>query len=522
MVEQGYPNFRFDTIVVEHTEGKTTVNVLLYFTTGHRYRYGSVHIVYDTAVAAKSHVAARVVLAQLYIDSGNWYKLSEIERSEAALYKLGTFDLVRVALDTSYLRTQDSLGDSAAVPIEVYLRMRQRAEVPIGVFAGTTGSQGITIGGNVGFTDRNLSQIADNFNFQLSAQPLPSTQQRYAVNIDYRLPYIGLGRIPLAIGLGASRQFQTVPPDYDQRNISAHVGSSIVLSKLDSRTTLSPDVLLEYLTTITGDSTIHATAPAQQVNLLPSIGYQNDRTNDPINPTGGSLISVSLEYGVPSDLFAMFGDTTPSSAYLRLSPQVKLYYDLSSTGQMILATRLRAGLTKLQDPSDPRRIPSLNHRFFGGGASSNRGWGEQSLIVSNDPHWDASEGGFSDIDGNLEIRFAPWQYTQEFTSWEKLSSPIRFVLFYDIGNVWDNSFYDPWALNFNRFAQTIGLGLRYNLFFGPIRIDCGFKLYDPSGRFSTETHAITQADQGAWLFSHRPLIAIGRTFNWSFAIGQAF
>jgi len=144
-------------------------------------------------------------------------------------------------------------------------------------------------------------------------------------------------------------------------------------------------------------------------------------------------------------------------------------------------------------------------------------------VVSENRYWDGSEGGYNDLEGNFEFRFAPWQYAQQFTGWEKFSDPIRFVLFYDIGNVWDNSLIvDSWARSINRLAQTIGLGLRYNLFFGALRVDCGFKLYDPSGCFTDASHAIIQEDHGAWLFSQRVWFHSTYTFNWHFGIAQAF
>ena len=68
------------------------------------------------------------------------------------------------------------------------------------------------------------------------------------------------------------------------------------------------------------------------------------------------------------------------------------------------------------------------------------------------------------------------------------------------------------ALAFSRMmAQTIGLGLRYNTFFGALRVDWGFKLYDPSGQFNpfnsppgvnanNSPSAITPGVTGGWLF----------------------
>ncbi|MDP4198466.1 MAG: BamA/TamA family outer membrane protein [Bacteroidota bacterium] len=520
MIENGYPNFRYDTVVVENLEGRTTVNVSIYFTPGHRYRYGAVSIIYDTNTAEPTHVAIPVIKAQLMTDSGAWYKLSDIQRTEANLMKLGTFDLARVSLDTGYIRRlPDSLRDGAAIPLQVLLRMRRRQEVPLNVYAGT-GSQGTVFGGGIGYTNRNLSQTADNFNFQVSYQPIPYTQQRFSASLDYLLPYIGLGRIPLITGLGLSRDIQREVSDtnihaFTDTSASFHIGSNIIISQIDNRTALTPDLLFEFITG-KGDSLIEAKGllPHKQYNLLPSISYQDDRTNDPINPTEGNLISFSAELGWPD--IKIGGHS--SSAYLKLVPQIKFYHDLGTTGGDVIAARLRVGGSRVIRNG---QFPSYNHRFFGGGASSNRGWTDQALLVSADSNAPVNQGGYNDLEFNLEYRYAPFRYAQEFTSWQKLSSPVRFVLFYDAGNVWDNILWDyPKTLSLHFMAQTIGLGFRYNTFFGALRADWGLKLYDPSGEFSTNTTPITPSSSGAWIFGHH-LFGLG-TSNWHFGVGQAF
>ncbi len=522
LIENGYPGPHSDSILVQHKAGVHTVNVLFYFRPGNRYRYGPVKIEFDTTSAEKSRVAERVILAQLYLDSGHWYKLSEVQRSEAALSKLGVFDLFRISLDTNYINQLPyAHRDSAAVPVDVFLRLKSRVEVPFGIFAGESSQHSLVFGVTVGLTVNNLTQTADNFNFQASLQPLPTSLQRYSGGIDYTLhalPWIDLGRVPLVAGLGYSHQVQTIPPATDTFFLySAHLGSNITLSKTDNRTTLIPDFLIAYDSTKSSDSIIKATSPPKQVNLIPSIGFQYDHTNDPVNPTAGNLFSASLEWGVPTRLAY-----SPSSAYLKFVPQEKYYLDFSNNGTAVLATHLRVGATYLFYP-DSDRAPSLDRRFYGGGATSNRGWAEQSLLVSKSPTDTALVGGYNDLEFNLEFRYAPFQYPGEFTTWQQFSSAIRLVLFYDLGNVWDNiAWTNPFqALAPKMMAQTIGWGIRYNTFFGALRVDWGFKLYDPSGRFDDSPAAITPDMTGGWIFKHK-LLSIGNTSNFHFGIGQAF
>lgn len=541
LLENGYPNAREDSIVVQHTAGYRAVNVLIYFRAGHRYRYGPVHIVYDSTSQEKSRVADDVIHAQLMIDSGHWYMLSEIQRSETNLNSLGTFDLFRISLDTDYInQIPDSLRDSAIVPVIVYLRMKLRGSASLNVFGGT-GNQGLVFGAGVDVSDKNLLGAADNFDIQASYQPLPLTQSRISANADYLRPYIGLGRVPLITGIGFSYQVQLPTPilgviPYNELSFTAHVGSNFILSRTDNKTSLTPDILEAYVTNSvdsitlfrvdpnrTQDSLTLASLPHQQINLLPSITYQDDRKNDPVNPTGGDLLSASLEVGIPSDPWLF---KQPSSDYVKFVPQVTYYYDLSNNGTAVLAGHFLIGYSYLIYDSIREHDPALDHRFYGGGGASERGWGEQSLLVSEDSNRAANLGGFNDFEASLELRFAPFQYPAAFTTWQKFSSDIRVVLFYDAGNVWDQmAQVNRSDLNLNQVAQSIGIGLRYNTFFGALRVDLGFKLYDPSGKFNNEGLAITPSSHGAWLFSsarNSPLISFGNTCNIHFGIGQAF
>ena len=49
------------------------------------------------------------------------------------------------------------------------------------------------------------------------------------------------------------------------------------------------------------------------------------------------------------------------------------------------------------------------------------------------------------------------------------------VYFLDFGNVWR----DVKDVSMNDVAVAAGIGIRYETFFGPFRIDYGFRVYDP-------------------------------------------
>lgn len=106
----------------------------------------------------------------------------------------------------------------------------------------------------------------------------------------------------------------------------------------------------------------------------------------------------------------------------------------------------------------------------------------------------------------------------ELTTWQQLSAPIRMAIFTDFGNVWDKQ--TPIILK--NFTLTTGIGLRYNTPFGPLRIDWGFKFYDPYYCLNSQESFPTTAEP-MWIFR--------RQFNWKtlfdlssigFTIGNAF
>jgi outer membrane protein assembly factor BamA len=215
-----------------------------------------------------------------------------------------------------------------------------------------------------------------------------------------------------------------------------------------------------------------------------------------------------------------------SSYYIKGVPTGKYYYDLSKKGTSVLAARVQVGMTKLFQPDNPNRVPPPDHRFYSGGASSVRGWPERTLIVSKKT--DVPDvtviGGENTMIATLEWRYAPFTYDAEYTGWQKFSSPLRIVAFYDIGNAWDQG-----VTPFTSLAQTVGLGIRYGTPIGPLRFDWGLKLYDPSGEFIHQGYkTIAPGTAGRWLWQEPkfPANIIGQRWkdymSFHFAIGQAF
>jgi outer membrane protein assembly factor BamA len=184
------------------------------------------------------------------------------------------------------------------------------------------------------------------------------------------------------------------------------------------------------------------------------------------------------------------------SQYVKLFTDNRFYLNLSRRpGNTVIATNFKIG-DIIEYGSGERQIPVQPlYKFYSGGSSSVRGWNaQQNGILAN-----TERGGNFLVEGSIELRKKLFPRSQSFTK------NIGAALFFDYGNVWE----DHKEFEFNEIALAIGFGVRYDLFIGPVRIDLGFKLYDP------------RDTENKWLFGN-----FGRIFKDKFAvhfgIGQAF
>lgn len=129
------------------------------------------------------------------------------------------------------------------------------------------------------------------------------------------------------------------------------------------------------------------------------------------------------------------------------------------------------------------QIP-IQKRFFSGGANSVRGWGIRELgpgsyyfhsTKPNDKDNFYYHSGDIRFDANIEYR-------------SKLFWILELGAFIDAGNIWTMREYEGQEggeFKFNKFYKQIamswGLGFRFDFDFVLVRLDAGWKAYDPSG-----------------------------------------
>ena len=113
-------------------------------------------------------------------------------------------------------------------------------------------------------------------------------------------------------------------------------------------------------------------------------------------------------------------------------------------------------------------------QFYAGGANSMRGWQARALGPGRVEPWSEyflipSQTGDFKMEANVEYRFP-------------VVGKLEGALFADAGNVWELrkiTGFEGSNFSFDSIAADWGLGLRVNLDFILIRIDTGFKVYEP-------------------------------------------
>lgn len=233
------------------------------------------------------------------------------------------------------------------------------------------------------------------------------------------------------------------------------------------------------------------------VNTILGLTLIHNSTNNLFNPSKGFYHSITAESaGGLARLLSIFNKDLLYSQYVKLYSPNSFYYDFSGgRANSILATHFEIGDIIEYGSGDNIQDVSELYKFYCGGGNSVRGWKAQSLGMVDNP----SLGGKFLLEGSLEFRRKPFPK-------RSFLYPLWAVLFLDWGNVWEREK----DFRLNEVALATGFGIRYETFVGPVRIDVGFKLFDP------------KAPEGKkWLWQDTKEIFISK-YAIQFGLGNAF
>jgi outer membrane protein assembly factor BamA len=438
VADAGYAHAKLDASVFADRANRQAV-IELRYTPGVRCTFGDVQVVGVVGDLADA------VLRRIAFHSGERYSATAIGTTQLALYGMQRFSTVRV---------EPELDKGNVVPVR------------ISVAEGA--SHQVTFGGGVGM-DPITYEVRGRAGYTVAGWPWPLTTFDLDLRPAYALLRDGDGYEPRIRAMARLSRI-----DLFLTNMTGSVEGGYNYLVVEAYTSYGPRARLG-LTYPLGTPRVQAAigwqieqldfrdiSPVLDPGTIMRLGLDQterigaytqalsvDLRDNPIEPTLGAYAQVQVNEGT-----RYAGSAKP---FLQVSPELRAYAPLGPT---VLAARLRYGGVFGDVP--------VSERYYGGGSSSQRGFGERRLSPElfgdvNGEFTIVPIGGASIMDTGVEER-VPLGVIHNMK--------IGGVAFLDGGDVTDTpSEMDPWHLHW-----AVGLGLRVFTVVGPVRFDVGYRL----------------------------------------------
>jgi translocation and assembly module TamA len=355
---------------------------------------------------------------------GEVYDPEDVGELERRLLDTGVYDSVTVSL-----APKDQASPDGRRPILVSLSDRKPRTLELGASYSTTEG----LGADARWTRYNILGRADTLSALARASNIDSR-----LGAELTLPHWRRPQQTFKAGGGA---YSSRTDAYDETGVGVRADVTRRFRKTS------------YLTL--GGSLDYGRVEEKQTILISSLGQDLftvaglaagalDRSDDPLDPKRGWRLDVRAE---PTYLI---GDE--SLGYLKVQTQGTSYIPFGEKARTVLAGRVKVGA--MFGGSIPE-VPA-SRRFYAGGGGSVRGYAFQAIgprDIDNTP-----QGGISLLETSLELR-------------QRVGERWGVVAFVDAGAVGTNEF--PTG---DDFSVGVGVGVRYDLGFGPIRADIAVPL----------------------------------------------
>ncbi len=351
---------------------------------------------------------------------GQAYNPDIVAELERRLLDVGVYDQVTVALAPSAKTTPDGLR-----PVVVSLSERKRRTLEVGASYGNVEGVGL----DLRWTRYNTLRRADTLTLFGRVSNIESR-----AGVTLALPDWRKARQTLTLD---GEAYRDNTPAYDQAGFTARADVQRRYGKtsyvtMGVSTDISRTRQLEVGTLNTLGENVVTFATLGNLYL--------DRSDDALDPHRGWRVNLRVE-----PTLAIGRSTLP---YLRVQAQTTGYLPLGRAANTVLAGRVNVG--SILNGASVGDIPAPQ-RFYAGGGGSVRGFGYQAV----GPHFtdNTPQGGLSLFESSLEVR-------------RRLTETWGLVGFVDAGAVGVRQ--NP---DLTHLSVGAGLGVRYNLSFGPIRVD---------------------------------------------------
>lgn len=361
--------------------------------------------------------------------AGEAYDPEDVAELERRLLDTGVYDSVTVALAPRQAETAADLR-----PVIVSLSDRARRTLELGGSYSTSEGMGL----DARWTRYNVLGRADTVAAVARVSNIDSKAQ-----LELSLPH---WRRPQQTAKVRATAYNTLTDAYDETGfgVSADVQRRF---RKTSYLTLGGSLDVSH---VEEKKAATLTSEGRDLVVLAGLGVLSlDRSDDPLDPKRGWRLETRVEPTLLSG-----SATLP---YLKVQSQATAYLPFGEEARTVLAGRLKGGsMIGGQIPDVP-----ASRRFYAGGGGSVRGYSYQAVgprLSDNTP-----QGGLSLMEASVELR-------------QKLTRRWSVVAFVDAGAVGTDQF--PTGKDLSAGA---GLGVRYDLGFGPIRADVAIPLDKRSG-----------------------------------------
>ncbi|MCX7984760.1 MAG: BamA/TamA family outer membrane protein [Bacteroidetes bacterium] len=475
LANSGYINAKVVRVEAKRFASTNNFSVLYEFQPGDRYRFGAIHVVYDST--SNERISEGVILRHLDFSEGEYYSEEKKFQSERNLNRLGVFDISRIENMTS-----EQVLETHTVPVVVTVRTRSFQELApeIGI---NDENNAFNISFGVAYSHRNLFGGAQNFtsSLRMSIQSIRDFRLKKFLSEDRLKDSSIIAKLDWSM--------QLVQPYFLNNKTSLRVAFTASVDKqrsyylpvvrwqtgVTTQTAMYTKVFLDWNLEFSNPTALATRADTiiglyeRQLNSIFTFTIQRDKRNDVFYPSSGFFHSFTFEEAglLPRTIGPFIKNTIPYSQYIKTVVFGYWYWDPTLRNKFIWAVKAKVGTAFLYGHA-AANVP-LTQRFFAGGSGSMRGWKARSLGVVQR----RDLGGNALIEGTVEGRWNPLQEAGSFLFLD--ASKISFVGFYDIGNMWAR----PAEIRVSQLSMDIGIGIRYNTVAGPIRFDFGVRLYDP-------------------------------------------
>lgn len=411
--QKGYPLAKISDQNIQVDQAQKTVDVVYEVDAGPKATFGTIYL------EAQSKIKSRFIRNRIQWTYGETYNSNYLKETEKALYDTGLFSLVNIT-------PGEKLRDKDELPITVQLIDSKYNGITIGGSYTTTWEG---FGGLANWQTRNL--FSSGTDLELSCQINQKSRQAGG---KYLFPDFLSKHQTLVLSSYAANNRQ---PNYTEKSVNTDL---YVERELGRHFTTSLGVKFDQLETLRSDNNGYFS--------LFGIPFHLNTQSSPnvlINPTQGGWANFSF-----SPYFSMRRN---DGNFVELKLEGSVYQYLIPSRRIVLAMN---GVFATLFGESNFDIPTP-YRFFAGSPNHLRGYPYQEvspLDANGKPI-----GGKSMVLWSIEPRFM-------------ILKSVAIAGFLDIGSV----YYNSWPKWDEAFLKSLGVGVRYFSFVGPLRLDIGFPM----------------------------------------------